>query len=235
MEKRPEDFNGARHKSVSDVERRPVKLPISFSSIATDLGREVRLRSDHNSNIINDSGGSKVAEKDWCYIQVHPGLKVKIDREDLERVNAHSWRVTKGTQGRNRVVTSIRGPEGVRTVTLGKFLMKPPKGKQVYPRRFNEELDYRKSNLIVCTLAERQRLLPKKRINATSGYRGVSLSKGDGSWRAAIEVEGRSINLGNFDSEDEAALAYNKAALKHFGDIAYQNPVGRRGNKRKRT
>jgi AP2-like factor (euAP2 lineage) len=173
-----------------------------------------------------------MALKAWCYISVHPNLKVKIDREDLDRVNEHSWRVTKGTTGRMRVVTSVRTPHGVRSVTLGRFLMKPPKGKQVYPRRFNDGLDYRKNNLIVCTLQERQRLLPKKRINASSAYRGVSYSKSDGKWRAGIEVDGRSINLGHFESEDEAALAYNAAARKHFGDMAYQNQVGRRGHKR---
>lgn len=174
-----------------------------------------------------------MSDEDWCYIDVHPGLKVKIDREDLERVQAHKWRVTKGTTGRKRVVTSIRTPKGVRSVTLGKFLMDPPPGKQVYPRRFNEELDYRKSNLIVCTLKERQRLLPKKRSQTTSSYRGVSFDQASGKWRAGIEVEGRSINLGQFDRESEAALAYNEAARKHFGDMAYQNPVGKDRVKRR--
>lgn len=166
--------------------------------------------------------------KDWCYLTAHPSTKVKIDREDLKRVSEHSWRVTKGTTGRPRVVTSMRKPEGVRSITLGKFLMKPPKGKQVYPRRFNEGLDYRKSNLIVCTLQERQRLLPKKRISASSDYRGVSYAKKQKRWRAAIQVKGRTLNLGNYRLEAEAALAYNKAAKKYFGAIAYQNSVIRK-------
>jgi len=171
--------------------------------------------------------------KDWVYLTVHPGLKVKVDREDLKRVNEHSWRVTKGTTGRPRVVTSIRGPEGVKTVTLGKFLMKPPKGKQVYPRRFNEGLDYRKFNLVVCTLKERQRLLPKKRTKTSSEFRGVSRSGSKGKWRAGIEVNGKSINLGLFKTETAAAEAYNKAARQHFGELAYQNQTGARGNKRR--
>lgn len=166
--------------------------------------------------------------KAWCYITVHPGLKAKIDREDLKRVSKHSWRVTRGTTGRQRVVTSIRTPSGVRTVTLGKFLMNPSKGRQVYPRRFNEGLDYRKSNLIVCTLKERQRLLPKKRVHTSSTYRGVSYSRTHRKWRAGIEVNGRSLNLGLFASEDSAADAYNKAARKHFGEMAYQNQIGKR-------
>lgn len=171
--------------------------------------------------------------KPWTTINVHPGFKVKIDREDLKRVSKHSWRVTYGTTGRKRVVTSIRLAKGVRSLTLGKFLMKPPKGKQVYPRRYQDELDYRKSNLIVCTLKERQRLLPKNRADASSPFRGVSFDKASGKWRASIEVDGHSINLGQFRVESEAALAYNKAARKYFGSLAYQNQVGRRNYQRR--
>jgi hypothetical protein len=132
-----------------------------------------------------------MAAKAWCYVAVKPNYKVKIDREDFARVNAHSWRATKGTTGRLRVVTSFRLKTGVKTVTLGRFLMKPPKNKQVYPRRFNEGLDYRKSNLIVCSLKERQRQLPKRKALTSSVYRGVSFSKSDKRWKAGIEVNGR--------------------------------------------
>lgn len=161
----------------------------------------------------------------WCYLKVHPNKKVKIDRSDLKRVEKHSWRVTFGTTGRARVVTSIRTPKGVRSLTLGKFLMNPRKGLQVYPRRFEQELDYRKENLIVCTLQERQRLLPKKRTETTSRYKGVSFMSTVKKWRASIEVDGQAINLGDFKSETQAALAYNKGARKYFGAITYQNPV----------
>ncbi|MBK9293602.1 MAG: hypothetical protein IPM57_04030 [Oligoflexia bacterium] len=170
--------------------------------------------------------------KPWRYITVRPNKKVKIDSEDFKRVSEHSWRITKGTTGRLRVVTSVRTLKGSRHVTLGKFLMNPPKGKQVYPRRFVEALDYRKENLIVCTLKERQQLLSKKRTPTSSKYRGVSFLKSKKLWRAGIEVKGRAITLGNFKKEDDAARAYNKAALEYFGGHAYQNPVDRKKTKR---
>ena len=53
------------------------------------------------------------------------------------------------------------------------------------------------------------------------------------STRAGIEVNGKTINLGNFKGEDAAALAYNKAARKHFGSLAYQNQIGRKSNNRR--
>lgn len=172
-------------------------------------------------------------EKDWCYIDVS-GESVKVDSEDLPRIQERNWRITKGTTGRPRVVTSMKTEKGYRNVTLGAFLMEPPKGKQVYPRRFNEGLDYRKSNLIVCTLKERQRLLPKKRVETSSIYRGVSYSTGTKKWRAGIEVEGKTLNLGEYDTENAAALAYNKAAKEHFGDLAYQNDTKRDRAKREK-
>lgn len=171
--------------------------------------------------------------KKWCYIIAGKSEQVKIDLEDRERVEQKAWRVTKSTTGRKRVVTSVRTEMGVRTLTLGAFLMKPPKGKQVYPRRFNDELDYRKENLIVCTLQERQQLLPKKRSQTSSMYRGVSFLKMTKQWRAGIEVDGRSINLGNFVSEEDAALAYNRAAKKYFGASAYQNQIRARNDRRR--
>ncbi len=106
--------------------------------------------------------------------------------------------------------------------------MNPEKGKQVYCRRFNEGLDYRRENLVVCTMQERQRLLPKRKVQTSSQYRGVSFQKASKLWRAGIEVDGKNVNLGEFQSEDEAALAYNKAAKKFFGSIAYQNNVTRK-------
>jgi AP2-like factor (euAP2 lineage) len=166
--------------------------------------------------------------KKWRYIIARPNKKVKIDEEDFERVNKHSWRVTLTTTGRERVVTAYREDGKVKTITLGRFLIKVKKGQQVYPRRFQESLDYRKDNLVACTLQERQRLLPKNRKDATSKYRGVSFIRSHDLWRAGIMVDGKSINLGNFKSEDAAALAYNKAARKHFGYIAYQNNVSQR-------
>jgi hypothetical protein len=161
------------------------------------------------------------------YIVVHPGYRVRVDMEDLEKIASRKWRVTKGPGGKLRVVTSMRTLKGVRSISLGRFLMNPPEGMQVYPRRHRDELNYCKSNLIVCTTKDRQHLLPKTIHSKTSIYRGVSRNK-SGLWRAQIEVNGQSYNLGEFEREDDAAEAYNEAALKYFGPLCYQNRVGRR-------
>jgi AP2-like factor, euAP2 lineage len=162
----------------------------------------------------------------WKYLATKNGEKVKIDAEDFERVSERSWRVIyTGKAQKPSVVTSIRTGTQVRTMTLGQFLMNPPKGQLVYPRRWQQGLDYRKQNLIVCSMKERQRMLPKRADKSSSRYKGVSFVKSKKLWRARIEKNGRSHYLGDFSSEEHAALAYNKAARDLFGDQAYQNQI----------
>ena len=172
-------------------------------------------------------------KKPWCQIKVGK-FDVKIDKEDLKRISNHTWRIYKRSDSQKpTIITSIRSSIGVRNISLGKFLKRPPAGKMVYPRRHFEGFDFRKNNLIVCTVQERQRMLPKKNKDKSSSYRGVSLSRSSKLWRASITVDGRSMNLGDFHSESSAALMYNAASRKYFGVNGYQNIISRSKNRRK--
>lgn len=171
--------------------------------------------------------------KPWIFIDVNKGYKAKIDLEDKAKVLAHTWRVLRKETGRLKVVTNIKTAKGYRQVSLGNFLMNPPKGMMVYPRRFMDGLDYRKNNLIVCSMKERQRILPKSRAQkGSSRFKGVYFVKSKAKWRAGIKVDGRTISLGMHDSEIEAAQAYNRAARERFGEMAYQNQLRPRKNRR---
>lgn len=57
----------------------------------------------------------------------------------------------------------------------------------------------------------------------TSQYKGVSKRKDRSRWYAKILVKEQQISLGTFKTEEEAAKAYDKAALIHFGSSAYLN------------
>jgi hypothetical protein len=54
--------------------------------------------------------------------------------------------------------------------------------------------------------------------------RGVRSLKS--KFSAQIGVNHKCIWLGTFDTKQEAAHAYNKAAIEHFGEFAVLNPIG---------
>lgn len=57
----------------------------------------------------------------------------------------------------------------------------------------------------------------------TSGFRGVSRNTKSGKWHAQIKIGGKQTYLGRFDTPEEAAQAYDLAALFHFGEYATLN------------
>lgn len=87
-------------------------------------------------------------------------------------------------------------------------------------------LDNRVDNLRVCTQSQNSANSRKSKDIATySQYKGVSFRKDNGRWIATIRVRRKQIHLGYFDSEAEAAAAYNQAALKYFGEFAHLNTI----------
>lgn len=58
-----------------------------------------------------------------------------------------------------------------------------------------------------------------------SGYKGVYEHKSSRKWRAYIKKDYKQVYLGVFDTKEEAAIAYNNAALELHGQFAYLNPV----------
>jgi hypothetical protein len=85
-------------------------------------------------------------------------------------------------------------------------------------------LDNRKSNLRVCNNQQNQANC-RKQANTSSRYKGVRWHKGQAKWNAYIKVDGEMKYLGTFIEESKAAMAYNEAAVKYFGEFAKLNEV----------
>lgn len=140
-----------------------------------------------------------------------------IDADDAERVLCYRWHAKEGS---GNWYAARR--DGTRTVRLHRFLMGDPPGAFVDHRNGNT-LDDRRENLRVCTPRQNGHNRSANR-SGTSGFKGVSRHKrGSGAWQASIRVDGKLIFLGRFSTAEEAARAYDAAALKYFGRFARLN------------
>lgn len=68
--------------------------------------------------------------------------------------------------------------------------------------------------------ADRSRNLinSRRRRDNTTGFKGVSLNRG--RYMASLTKGGKTMNLGRFDTAEEAHEAYCAAAREHFGEFA---------------
>lgn len=63
----------------------------------------------------------------------------------------------------------------------------------------------------------------KKQAGCSSQYKGVCWNRRDKKWQAQARFNRKTIALGCYDTEEEAAEAYNTAAQQLFGEFAVLN------------
>ncbi len=96
---------------------------------------------------------------------------------------------------------------------------------EVVDHRNRDGLDNRSENIRIATRSENHANSKKYKNKGASKFKGVGWDKVNRKWRAKIMIDYCTIHLGRFDSEIEAALAYNKAAIKLFGEFALINEI----------
>lgn len=111
-----------------------------------------------------------------------------------------------------------------KSVLLHKLLLNFPRNTVDHINR--NKLDNRLLNLRVVSYSvnSQNRGIDKdKKFKAK--FKGVDWSPVNKNWRARIRYKYKEYNIGRFDNEIEAALAYNKKALELYGEHAFQNVI----------
>jgi hypothetical protein len=87
------------------------------------------------------------------------------------------------------------------------------------------KLNNQKFNLRAATRSDNEKNKSKRQTHCSSKYKGVSYNKLYRKWDSYIFVNNKIMRLGYFDKEEDAAKAYNEAAIKHFGAYACINTL----------
>ena len=146
---------------------------------------------------------------------------VIIDSIDLERTGRERWALLRGPRG--LMYASKRKRLNGRRITLRLArLLIAASGNDVVVHINGDGLDCRRKNLAI-TDKNNASAKSRKRQGTTSGYKGVYWVRSKSKWAAKIKFEGRSIWLGYFEIEEDAARAYDEAAIKCFPKFARLN------------
>lgn len=142
------------------------------------------------------------------------GLVATIDDEDFPLVSQHNWYAHRAKNGR-WYARSNKKP----MIFMHRLILNASSSVQV-DHVDNDGLNNRRSNLRTATQSQNNANIGPKRLRKT---KGTYLDKRCGSWRAEITVNSCHYYLGSYKTESEAAIAYDRAARKYFGEYARLN------------
>ena len=146
-------------------------------------------------------------------IPLGDGFYAYVDAADYEWLSRWKWHLhSGGYAGRN---------ENGKMILMHRQIMQPAKGMLVDHMDRNKANNCR-SNLRLCTPQENQRN-KRKEIGSASRYKGVFYDRRCNRWFAKYRHNGTYHWLGYFDLEVDAARAYDRAAVLHYGEFARPN------------
>lgn len=151
------------------------------------------------------------------------GFWTIVDQSSIDawpRMESVRWQKHKTNTGLYAVARMFNASGRHTSFLLHRIITGAGNGQQVDHRNHNG-LDNRNCNLRICTQSQNQ--ANKRKSYGRNRFKGVIQSGKSGKWIARIGVNKKKYIIGRFDSEVDAALAYDAAAIKHFGEFACLN------------
>jgi hypothetical protein len=142
-------------------------------------------------------------------IKLTKGLYAKVDDNLFEELNKKKWLATNGGYA----------ARSSKTYFMHRFIINAPDDMEV-DHIDGDKLNNQLKNLRICTKSQNQSN-SARRIDSTSGYKGVC--KNHKKWQAYIQHGNKRIYLGTWNTPEDAARAYDKAAKKLNGNFSRTN------------
>jgi len=157
----------------------------------------------------------------------HKGYFALVDDSDYLDLVRHNWTaqhipLTGGFYAYRWVATQ----DGRSRIYMHRQVMGVGSDKQV-DHRNHQTLDNRRGNLRVATRTQNAQNR-KARRGFASRYKGITRREMDSKSRPWVTLivhptTKKQIRLGCFSTEEEAARAYDRAAVEHYGEFAHLN------------
>lgn len=149
--------------------------------------------------------------------EIKPGTLVTVDECDAKRVLAYKWWLNDSRRSVYAATDFIFPGVGKRKVYLHRFIVGAT--QDVIVDHVNgDTLDNRRSNLRFATNSQN---IANQKLRDGRKFRGTTFKHG--KFFAQLHTGGKNHNLGSYEKEEDAARAYDAAALRHFGEFARLN------------
>jgi len=147
------------------------------------------------------------------------GLYALVDDEDFDHLNQWKWHAD---EIGGIFYAKRRSYPDKKMIYMHREILKS-EGKFI-DHKDHDGLNNQKSNLRICSSSQNQWNKRSKK-NSSSKYVGVYYDKSRGKWSASCCVNYKTHRLGRFETEKEAAIAYNKKAVELHGEFANLNII----------
>ncbi len=164
-------------------------------------------------------------------INLGRGLVTRVDNDVYELVSKYDWH-SAYCKTENDIYYHVRTRINGKSVILHRLITNCPDG-MVVDHKNGDSLDNQRHNLRICTQSQNManRRKTENKPVVSNNYKGITyyqqprcLKNGDSKkWKARLGFQGKRLNLGWFKIPEEAAIAYDKAATKYFGEFASLN------------
>lgn len=164
------------------------------------------------SSILYDINGA------YCIIFLTKGYYTKVDPEDYDWLDSFKWYTNDG--GNNPYAyrgIAVPKTRKIQQIPMHKQVLDIIQSDLTVDHKNGDTLDNRKNNLRLAT-RQQQAINRGMRSDNKSGYKGVYWLNYANKWRAQIKHNGKRISLGVYENVEDAAEAYEKAAIEYHGE-----------------
>ena len=160
-------------------------------------------------------------ERGVRFVPLSQGRFARVDESDFADVSRWNWSLfrtrgleyaARGRSPKEKLETGLQAP-----VLLHRYLMGEP--PEEVDHRNGDGLDNRRENLRKATA--QQNGMNSRSRGGSSRFKGVFGRRG--RWKASIRNNYKTVHLGDFDTEEGAARAYDEAARRLHGEFARVN------------